>query len=105
MPVVNVIDTRTNEFNPNCDAVLEIWTRFVRHETHGSGTGHIGTEWIEKAEVRVILGIAMNYGDNVTVYLYDAGKVRAEINSMPLIHPRIKEEPYREKSKLLEIVT
>ncbi len=104
MPVINIIDTRTNENNPTCDAVLEIWKHGIGPKVFDGG--HIKTEWIEKTTIKTILEVAMHYQDNVTVYLYDPGKVQAEINSMPVIHSRIKDTPMElERSKVYEVVT
>lgn len=91
MPIANIIDQRTNEFNPHCDAVLEIWSHVTRPGILDGG--HIETQWIERSTVNRITRAAMNYRHfNVTIYLYDRDKVRAEMNSMPIIHPRIQPE-------------
>jgi len=100
MPVVNIIDHRTNEFDPRCDAVMEIWTNTT---IGGHGVepkildgGHIDTVWVEGSNIKRILEIGSFNQYNVTVFLYDIGKVRDEINVMPVIHPRIKPEPMKE---------
>lgn len=83
MPVVNIIDTRTNENNTNCDVVFEIFDNKDKHITH----------WMEYISVGVAVEVAAKYVDNVTVYLYDGGKVREDFNIMPAIHPLIHAFP------------
>lgn len=88
MPVFNVIDTRSNEYNSKCDVVFEIFSNTsVRPDIEAY------TEWANSVYVYDVIHYAMGIKSLVTVYFYDENKVKEDHGYLSAVHSKIKRNP------------
>lgn len=85
MPLFNIVDRRSNEFNPFCDAVFEVFAENWADYDLPRDTKDF-TEWLSSRSVYDYVGYAMRFSGRVTLFLYDQDGIDAGI------HPKIKQE-------------
>lgn len=91
MSLFNIVDMRTNEFNPLCDVVFEVFSDDWTQENLPASTEDF-TEWLTETSIYDSVRIAMRFAGSVTMYLYDPGKVKTDHNYIAAIHTKLKKK-------------
>jgi len=87
--VFNIIDGRTNEFNPNCDVVFEVFADDWTDYNLPANTKDF-TEWVTNTSIYSALMVGMKFSGCVTIYFYDEGMVPRDHGYLAAVHPKLK---------------
>ena len=92
MAIFNVLDQRRgNEYNPNVDAVYEVFNVVGVHEELPDGVDSY-TEWQARTTVAEAIGVAESLEGSVTLFMYDPGWVIQNFGLIVVIHPKLKRD-------------